>query len=108
MALSSTPFFLSTCRMARGHEEVSTNQARRRRGTPREIPTASSLAVAMSIEEMRLFSQIPAEINLETLDNMVTSTFGEANKVVYFTREQFAANLRLLVPSLVKQFLHFT
>ena len=32
----------------------------------------------------------------------------EANNVIYFTREQLAAGLRFSVPSLVKQFLHFT
>ena len=39
---------------------------------------------------------------------MATSTFGEVDNIVYFTREQFAVELRLPVPSLVKQFLHFT
>ena len=48
--------FLSACRMARGHEEVSTSQARRRRGPPREMPTASSLVVAMYAEELRLYN----------------------------------------------------
>ena len=40
--------------MARGHEKVLTSQARRRRGTPWEMPTASSLVVAMYVEELRL------------------------------------------------------
>ena len=62
----------------------------------------------MSVEELRLYSQIPAEISLETLDGATTSTFGAADNAVYFTWEQFAARLRLPVPSLVKQFLHFT
>ena len=62
----------------------------------------------MSAEELRLYSQIPTEISLETSDGSVTSTFGEADNAVYFTQEQFAAGLRLLIPSLVKQFMHFT
>ena len=94
--------------MARGHEEVSTNQAGRSRGIPRETLTASSLVAAMSVEELRLYSQIPAEISLETTNGAVVSTVEEANNVVYFTREQFVAGLSVLVPSLVKQFLHFT
>ena len=94
--------------MARGHGEVSTSQAGRRRGTPLEIPIASSLVVAMFIEELRLYSQIPVEIRLETSDGAATTTVGEADNVVYFTREYFTAWLSLLVPSLVKQFLHFT
>ena len=51
---SSTPLFLSTCRMARGHEEVSTRQVGHRRGTSWEMPITSSLVAAMSAEELRL------------------------------------------------------
>ena len=72
------------------------------------MPTASSLVVAMYVEELRLYSQIPTKISLETLDGAATSTFREADNAVYFTWEQFTAGLRLPVPSLVKQFLHFT
>ena len=94
--------------MTRGHEEVSTSQVGRRRGIPRETPTASSLVVAMFAEELRLYNQIPAEISLETSDVTTTSTFGEAYNAIYFTRDQFVVGLHLLVPSLVKQFMHFT
>ena len=94
--------------MARGHEEVSTSQAGHRRGSPRETPTTSSIVAAMSAEELKLYSQIPIKISLETSDGAATTTVGEADNVVYFTWEQFAAGLRLPVPSLVKQFLHFT
>ena len=73
--------------MARGHEEVSTSQVGRRRGTLRETPTTSSLVAVMSAEELRLYSQILAEISLETLDSASTSTFREANNAIYFTRE---------------------
>ena len=31
-----------------------------------------------------------------------------ADNVVYFTREQFSTGLRFLIPSLLKQLLHFT
>ena len=87
---------------------ISTNQAGRSRGIPRETPTASSLVVALSADELRLYSEIPAKISLETSYGATTSTIGEADNVVYFTLEQFAARLRFPVPSLVKQFLHFT
>ena len=105
---SSTPLFLSACRMTRSHEKVSTSQVRRRRGTPRKTHTTSSLVAAMFVEELRLYSKIPIEISIETLDDAATSTFGEADNAVYFTLEQFAARLRLPIPSLVKQFQHFT
>ena len=58
--------------MARGYEEVSSSQARRRRGTPREKPTANSLVTPMSAEELRLYSQVPAKISLEMLDDPAT------------------------------------
>ena len=101
-------FFFFACKMARGHEEVSTSQVRHRRGTPREKSTTSSLVAAMSTKERLLYSQIPTEIILETSDSATTATIGEAENSVYFTRDQFVAGLRLLVSSLVKQFLHFT
>ena len=62
--------------MTRGHEEVSTIQAGRRRGTPRETPIASSLVAAMSTKELRLYNQILVEISLETSDDEATSTVG--------------------------------
>ena len=104
----SFPIFSFACRMERGHEEASTSQDRSMRGNPRETPTASSLVAAMSTKELRLYIKIHVKISFKTLDGAATSTFGEVDNVVYFTREQFAAGLRLPVPSPVKQFLHFT
>ena len=94
--------------MARGYEEVSNSQAGRRRVTPWETPIASSLVAAMFAEELRLYSQVPAEISLEVSDSLATLTVREVDNAIYFTREQFVARLRFLVPSLVKQFIHFT
>ena len=71
--------------MEKGHEEVSTSQARCRRGTPREMPIANSLVAAMSAKKLRLYNQIHAEISIEMSDGVATSTFGEADNVVYFT-----------------------
>ena len=85
------PFFFSiflfVCRMERGHKGVSTSQARHKRGIPWETPTTSSLVDVMSAEELRLYSQIPVKISLETLDSGATSTIREAGNVIYFTRE---------------------
>ena len=53
---SSSFFFSFSCRMTRGHEEVSTSQARCKKGNPRETPIASSLVDAMYAEELRLYS----------------------------------------------------
>ena len=94
--------------MVRGHEETSYSQAGRKRGTSRETPTVSSLVVAMSIEEFRSFSQVLADIRLEVADGLATPTIGGADNVFYFTQEYFVVGLRFPIPSLVKQFLHFT
>ena len=41
-------------------------------------------------------------------DGTTIPTIGGADNAVSFTQEQFAAGLRFSIPSLVKQFLHFT
>ena len=94
--------------MVRGYEKVSNSQARCRRETPQETLIASSLVVAMFAKELKLYSQVPIEISLEMSDNPVASTIREADNAIYFTQEQFSAELRFLVLSLVKKFLHFT
>ena len=45
--------------MARSHKEVLTSQAGHRRGTSWETPTTSNLVAAMSVDELRLYNQIP-------------------------------------------------
>ena len=62
----------------------------------------------MSVEKLRPFSQVPANIILEVADGMTTPTIGGANNVVYFTREKFVVGLHFPILSLVKQFLYFT
>ena len=66
--------YLFACRMAGGQEETSTSQVGRKRGTPRDTPTTSSLVAAMSIEELKSFNQVPANISLELLDDTAAST----------------------------------
>ena len=99
MGLKLIPFFCFFAhRIARGNEETYIGQVRH---------TVSSMFTIMFVEELRLFSQVPNDIKLEVEDGPVASTIGGANNVVYFTREQFAVGLCFLLPSLVKQFLHF-
>ena len=99
---------LFSCRIMRGHEETSTSQGGRTRGTSWETPIVSSLVAAMFVEELRLFSQVPANIRLEVADGRTALTIGGVDNAVYFTREQFVVGRRFPIPSLVKQFLHFT
>ena len=79
--------------MARGHDEASTSQIGRKRGTPRETPMVSSLVLAMFVEDLRSFRQVPAAIRLEMSNGTATSTMGATDNVVYFTREHFADGL---------------
>ena len=102
MVLTMPHFFLA------GILCFSNSQVGRRRGTPRETPTISSLVAAMSIKELRMYSQVPVKISLKKLDGPTTSIVGEVDNVIYFTREQFTVGLRFPVLSLAKQFLHFT
>ena len=104
------PFFfcLSACRMARGQEETSTSQAGRKRGPTRGTPSTSSTISSLFMEELRAYCEIPDDIDIMLSEGPTENIMGEEYKAVYFTWEQLAAGLRFLVPSLVKQFLHFT
>ena len=60
------------------------------------------------MEELRAYCKIPDDINIVLSEGPAENTLGEEHNAVYFTREKLAAGLRFPVPSLVKQFLHFT
>ena len=96
------------CRTARGHEEACTSQVGSKRGIPWETPTVSNLVTAMSVKDLRSFRQVPIAIRLEVSNGTATSIMGATDNVIYFTQKQFAIRLCLPIPSLVKQFLHFT
>ena len=68
----------------------------------------SSLVVVISVEELRSFSQVLADIILKLSEGAIVPNEGGAGNVVYFTLENFDVGLRFPIPSLVKQFLHFT
>ena len=106
--LSYSLWLLFACRMARGQEETSTSQARRRKGPSRGAPSVSSIISSLSMEELSSYCQIPSDIYFELSDGPAEPTLGQENNTVYFTREQLAVGLCFPVSSLVKQFLHFT
>ena len=80
--------------MMRGQEETSTRQVRHKKG--------SSLRSFMFMEELRSFYRVPDGISLELLDESTSSTVGQADNAVFFTRKQFTAGIRFPVSSLVK------
>ena len=102
------PGSLFACRMMICQERTSTSQVGHRKGSIRELPTVNSLVASMSMEELRSFCQVLDGISLELSDGPAGSTIGEADNIVYFNREQFAARLRFPILSFMKQFLHVT
>ena len=92
--------------MTRGEEETSTSQAGRKRGPTCGTRSASIIISSLTIEELRTYCEIPDNIDLKLMENPDESTL--EHNVVFFTQEQLEAGLRFSVPTLVKQFLHFT
>ena len=68
--------------MAIGHEEASTSQTGRKRGSPWETPSVSSVVPAMLVEKLRSFSQVLTIIRLEVSDDTTTLTIGGADNAI--------------------------
>ena len=94
--------------MTRGDKETSTSQAVRNRWPVRGARSASHIITSLTMEELRVYYEIPYNINLKLMDKSDESTLGGEHNAVFFNREQLAVGLRFPVPALVKQFLHFT
>ena len=92
--------------MARGQEETSTSG--RPEGRLRVTPSASSIILSLTMEELMAYCEVPDNIDLRFMERTGESTLGGEHNGVFFTREHLAAGLRFSVPALVKQFLHFT
>ena len=101
-------FCLSACRMARGREETSTSHAGWKRGPTRGTPSTSSIISSLFMEELRAYYEIPDDIDIMLSDGPTENNVGEKYNAVFFTREKRVSRLCFLVPSLVKQFWHFT
>ena len=94
--------------MTRGQEETSTSQAGRKQGPTRGTPSTSSIISSLSMEELRAFCEILDDIDIMLSNGSAESTAGKEYNTIYFTRDQLVVGLCFPVPSLVKQFLHFT
>ncbi|RVX15686.1 hypothetical protein CK203_009087 [Vitis vinifera] len=51
---------------------------------------------------------IPNDLSVQLVDEEAVSTDKSADNAIYFTKEQFNVGLRFPLPSLFKEFLHFT
>ena len=94
--------------MTRGEEETSTSHAGRRRGPARGARSASHIVSSLTMEELRTYCEIPDDIDLKLMDKLDESTLGGEHNAMFFTQEKLATELHFPVPTLVKQFLHFT
>ena len=92
--------------MVRGREETSTSG--RPGGRSRAKPSTSNVIVSLMMEELKVYCEVPDNIDLRLMERADDSTLGGEHNGVFFTREHLAAGLRFPVPAIVKQFLHFT
>ena len=70
--------------------------------------STSYIVSSLTVEELRSYCEIPENIDLKLMDEPDESTLSGEHNAVFFTCEQLAVGLRFPVPTLVKQFLHFT
>ena len=92
--------------MARGREKTSTSG--HLGGRPRATPSASNVIASLTMEELKVYCEVPDNIDLRLMERADDSTLGEEHNGVFFTREHLAAGLRFPVLAIVKHFLHFT
>ena len=62
----------------------------------------------LSDREFRECFRIPNDIYVLLVDNDPTPIEKQSNNIIYFSKEQFNVELHFPLPSLFKQFLHFT
>ena len=92
--------------MVRGREETSTSG--RPGGRPRVKPSASNIIASMTMEELKVYCEVPSSIDLRLMEGADESTLNGEHNGVFFTREHLAVGLCFPVPTMVKQFLYFT
>ena len=69
---------------------------------------AEKFAKKLSVKEFHERFCIPNDVSVELTDGEAVSTEKGDDHAIYFSKEQFNARLRFLLPSLFKEFLHFT
>ena len=92
--------------MTRGREETFTSGCPG--GRPLATPSASSVIASLTMEELKVYCEVHDNIDLWLMERADDSTLGGEHNGVFFTREHLAARLRFPLPTIVKQFLHFT
>ena len=92
--------------MARGREETSTSGCPG--GHPGATPSASTVIASLTMEELKMYCEVPDNIDLMLMERADESALGGEHNGVFFTPEHVAVGLRFPVSAIIKQFLHFT
>ena len=85
--------------MARGREQTSTSG--HPGGRPRATPSASSVIASLTMEELKVYCEVPDNIDLRLMERADNSTLGGEHNGVFFTREHLAVGQRFPVPAIV-------
>ena len=86
--------------MARGREGTSTSGRPGRR--PRAMPSTSSVIASLTMEELKVYCEVPDNIDLWLMERADDSTLGGEHNGVFFTKKHLAAGLCFPVPTIVK------
>ena len=92
--------------MVRGREETSISG--HPGGRPRAKPSTSNVIASLTMEELKVYCEVPDNINLRLMERADDFTLGGEHNSVFFTHVHLAAGLLFPIPAIVKQFLHFT
>ena len=65
-------------------------------------PSASKIIASMMMEELKVYCEVPDNVDLRLMERTDESTLGGEHNSVFFTREHLAAGLRFLIPTIVK------
>ena len=68
--------------MVRGREETSTSG--RPEGRPRAKPSASNVIASLTMEELKVYCEVPDNIDLRLMERADESTLGEEHNGVFF------------------------
>ena len=71
--------------MARGQEATSTSQVGRKRKPTRGTPSTSSIISSLPMEELRVYCDVPDNIDLKSMEELDESTLGGEHNAVFFT-----------------------
>ena len=86
--------------MVRGREETSTSG--RPGGRPPARPSARNVIASLTMEDLKVYCEVPDNIDLRLMDRADDSTLGWVHNGVFFTPEHLVAGLRFPVPAIVK------